>query len=77
MRSNPTEDREKGIYFPMTCRGESNTPVVSCSVVSGSLRPHGLHELNPPGSSVHGILRTRILEWAAILFSRGSSPPRD
>ena len=34
-------------------------------------------DYNPPGSSVHGILQTRILEWAAILFSRGSSRPRD
>ena len=25
------------------------------------------------GSSVHGILQARILEWAAISFSRGSS----
>ena len=25
------------------------------------------------GSSVHGILQTRILEWVAIPFSRGSS----
>ena len=31
----------------------------------------------PPGSSVHGILQARILEWVAILFSRGSSQPRD
>ena len=30
-----------------------------------------------PGSSVHGILQTRILEWVAILFSRESSEPRD
>ena len=30
-----------------------------------------------PGSSVHGILQTRILEWVAIPFSRGSSWPRD
>ena len=30
-----------------------------------------------PGSSVHGILQERILEWIAILFSRGSSWPRD
>ena len=28
-----------------------------------------------PGSSVHGILQARILEWVAILFSRGSSQP--
>ena len=30
-----------------------------------------------PGSSVHGILQARILEWVAILFSQGSSRPRD
>ena len=29
-----------------------------------------------PGSSVHGILQARILEWVAIAFSRGSSQPR-
>ena len=27
--------------------------------------------------TVHGILQARILEWVAILFSRGSSQPRD
>ena len=30
-----------------------------------------------PGSSVHGILQARILEWVAVSFSRGSSGPRD
>ena len=30
-----------------------------------------------PGSSVHGILQARILEWVAVFFSRGSSQPRD
>ena len=30
-----------------------------------------------PGSSVHGILQARTLEWIAIPFFRGSSPPRD
>ena len=30
-----------------------------------------------PGSTVHGIFQARILEWAAISFSRGSSQPRD
>ena len=34
-------------------------------------------DCSPPGSSVHGILQARILEWAAISFSRGSSQPRD
>ena len=30
-----------------------------------------------PGSSVHGILLARILEWVTMSFSRGSSRPRD
>ena len=29
------------------------------------------------GSSIHEILQARILEWAAISFTRGSSQPRD
>ena len=44
-------------------------------VVSDSLQPHGLYR--PPGSSVRGILQARILEWVAIPFTRGCSPPRD
>ena len=31
----------------------------------------------PPGSSVHGVLQSRILGWVAIPLSRGSSQPRD
>ena len=30
-----------------------------------------------PGSSVHGILQARVVEWVAISFFRGSSWPRD
>ena len=32
---------------------------------------------SPLGSPVHGILQSRILEWVAMPFSRGSSQPRD
>ena len=32
---------------------------------------------SPPGSSVHGILQARILEWVAMPFCRESSRPRD
>ena len=32
---------------------------------------------SPPGSSVHGIFLTRILEWVAVFSSRGPSQPRD
>ena len=33
--------------------------------------------LQPPGSFVHGISQARILEWVAMLSSRGSSWPRN
>ena len=33
-------------------------------------------DYSPPGSSVHGILQARILEWVAIPFFRGSFQPR-
>ena len=34
-------------------------------------------DYSPPGSSVHGILQARILEWVTISSSRASSHPRD
>ena len=34
-------------------------------------------DCSPPGSSVHGILQIRILEWVAMPSSRGSSQSRD
>ena len=34
-------------------------------------------DCSPPGFSVRGILQARIVEWVAISFSRGFSPPRD
>ena len=62
-----------------------------CSV--SDLLPHGLQparllcprespgknpmDCSPPGSSVHGSLQARTLEWVAMPSSRGSSPPRD
>ena len=42
----------------------------SCSTLCNPM------DYKPPGSSVHGILQARILEWVAISFSRGSSQPR-
>ena len=44
---------------------------VSRSVVSDSLDPV---DCSPTGSSVHGILQARILEWVAMPFSRDLQP---
>ena len=35
----------------------------------------GPRDCSPPGSSVHGLLRMRTLEWVAISSSRASSQP--
>ena len=45
------------------CMHAQSCPTL-CDPVDGS----------PPGSSVHGISQTRILEWVAIYFSRGIFP---
>ena len=36
-----------------------------------------LTDCSPPGSSVHGILQAKKLEWVAMSSSSGSSQPRD
>ena len=50
---------------------------VSCSVVSDSATLWTVHSppgsTSPPGSSAHGILQARILEWVAVSSSRGPS----
>ena len=49
----------------------------ACSVVQSCLTLCDPMDCTRPGSSVHGISQARILEWVAILFSRGSSQPSD
>ena len=34
-------------------------------------------DYSPSGSSLHGILQTKILEWVAIPSSRGAFQPRN
>ena len=49
--------------------------VTQSCLVTDSATPQTV--CSPPGSSIHGILQTRILEWVAIPFSRESFQPRD
>ena len=53
------------------------TPHVLCLVTQLCPTLCNLMDYIPPGSSVHGILQARILEWVSMPSSRGSSPPRD
>ena len=48
-----------------------------CSVTQLCLTLCDPMDCSPQGSSVHGILQARILEWVAMPSSRGSSLPRD
>ena len=43
----------------------------SCLTLGNSM------DFSPPGTSVHGILQARILEWVAIPFSMGSFRSRN
>ena len=48
-----------------------------CSVAQGCQTLFDPTDCSPPGSSVHAIFQTRVLEQVAISYSRGSSQPRD
>ena len=62
--------------FPGTLVGKESTCnarikvlfTKSCSILCDPMN------CNPPGSTVHGILQARILEWVSIPFSRRSFP---
>ena len=56
------------IQIPLSSKGSSHTglgPTQSSHVLF-----YNPMDRSPPGSSVHGILQARIMEWAAISFSR-------
>ena len=50
---------------------------VLCLVTQSCLTLCDPMDCSTPGSSVHGILQARILEWVAMPFSKRSSQPRD
>ena len=49
----------------------------ACSVAPSDPTLGDPTDCSPPDSSIHGVLQARILEWAAMSSSRGSSQPRD
>ena len=61
-----------GLDSMLLMQGESESEVAqSCPTLWDPL------DCSLPGFSVHGIVQARTVEWVAISFSRGSSPPRD
>ena len=55
----------------------SKCRAVLCLVVQSYLTLCDPMDCSLPGSSVHGIVQARILEWVSMPSSRGSSQPRD
>ena len=70
---SPGKNTGVGCHVLLQCmKVKSESEVAQlCPILSNSM------DCSPPGSSVHGILQARILEWVAISSSRGSSQPRD
>ena len=63
---------------PSPCVAATLLRVCMCAkVLQSSLTLCDPVDCSLPGSPVHGILQTRIPEWVAVLFSRGSSRLRD
>ena len=57
----------------------TGNPLLSCLVLVAQLCLTLCDPVDciPPGSSVHGILQARILEWVTIPSFRESSQPRN
>ena len=51
--------------------------IIMCSVTQSCPTLYDPVDYSAPGSPVHEILQARILEWVAVLSSRGSSGPSD
>ena len=59
----------------ITTMGQSyHHAAVLCLVTQLCLTLWDPMDCSPPGSSVHGILQARTLEWVAMPFSRGIFP---
>ena len=62
---SPGKNTGVGCHFLLQCMKVKSESEVgqSCQTVSDPM------DCSPPGSSIHGILQARVLEWGAIAFS--------
>ena len=62
-KSRMTPSQESELCLHSVCARSLQSYLILCDPM----------DCNPPGSSVHGVLQARILEWDAMPFPRGSS----
>jgi len=58
------QEHWSGLPFPSPMRESESEVAQSC------LTPHDSMDCSLPGSSIHGILQAKVLEWGAIAFSQ-------
>ena len=68
---SPGKNTGVGCHFLLQCMKVKSESEVAQSCPT----PSDPTDSSLPGSSVHGILQARVLEWVAIPFSKGSSQP--
>ena len=68
--------RSGSIFKPLYLFYQQAHPICTTFFAQSCLTLCDPMDCSPPGSSIHGILQARRLEWGAIPFSRGSSRPR-
>ena len=69
----PASPALAGRFFTTEPPGKPQAIVLSVLVAQSCLTLCDPKDGSPPGSSVHGLLQARMLDWDAISFSRGSS----
>ena len=62
---SPGKNTGVGCHFLLQCMKVKS----ESEVAQSCLTPSDLMDCNLPGSSIHGIFQTRVLEWGAIAFS--------
>ena len=66
---SPGKNTGVGCHFLLQCRKVKSESEVAqlCPTL------HNPMDCSPPGSSIHGILQARVLEWGAFAFSKHNS----
>ena len=79
MQNSPccTERLHRDLYLKAVMNMARADVCVCCSVASVMSDSLWLVDCSPPGSSVHGILQDKILEWVAVSSFNRSSWHRD
>ena len=67
------------LYMIVNPKPQSSMPLSAAVAAAKSLQScpilHDPMDCSSPGSSIHGIFQTRVLEWGAIAFSDGLNKP--